>query len=388
MAKVLRGGEKNPLQRVSMRVACSQCSAQYVIPEEKLLQGAVKVRCTRCRHLFLVRKRSPRKEAPAAAAAFDDFDFGAFEAGGPAPQPAEEPAAARTPPSSFRPEQAEESDMLAFEDLEIPGLGELDLGDFEGETGGMELDDGSEAEPFSLGDAEPLERVRREELVTPPAAGANIGFAPYAAEDTPRLDLQKGPRRLEPGMAGPPVVAGERRRSPLLWFVVVAALGTLAYTGYNIYRHPEAFTFLHPGKLKELWRTRQVETKLSFDGVQGYYRDLSGGRRVFVIRGQVANRSERSQGLIKVRGALFGEKGVELAVREAYCGNVLSERELESLPRETIEARLQNQVGEALSNVDIAPGSAVPFMLVFLPPPEAVAKYDVSITAFKAGASS
>ncbi|MBI5441162.1 MAG: hypothetical protein HY900_08120, partial [Deltaproteobacteria bacterium] len=66
-----------------------------------------------------------------------------------------------------------------------------------------------------------------------------------------------------------------------------------------------------------------------------------------------------------------------------YCGNVLNDRELATLPRETIEARLQNQVGEALSNVDIAPGNKVPFMLIFTPPPESVDKFDVSVSAVR-----
>ena len=232
-------------------------------------------------------------------------------------------------------------------------------------------------------DEEPLEAVREEDLVPPTGAGVQVQGI---AEDMPRLDLQRGPRRSETG-ARSPLVPKDRRRSPLFWVVLVAALGTAAFTGYNLYRHPEAFTFLSSQKIRDLWRRHQVEARLAVENLEGFYRDLPGGRRVFVIRGEVLNRSGIPQSLIRVKGNLFDARGRTMASREVFCGNVLGDRDLATLPAEAIDARLQNEVGNALQNMDIAPGGRVPFMVVFLPAPEGVTTYNVEVTEAREGAS-
>ncbi len=358
-----------------MRVTCSRCQTRYEVPDEKLSRGAVRIRCSRCGHLFVAKRRSAAApeppeapepaeapppetpvETPAPEAQFNDFDFEA---------PSEPPRAEPEP-------EIPELD-------EMPALGELDLADFEGLPDEAEPAPKTGPEP----DEEPLEAVREEDLVPPTGAGVQVQGI---AEDMPRLDLQRGPRRSETA-ARSPLVPKDRRRSPLFWVVLVAALGTAAFTGYNLYRHPEAFTFLSPQKIRDLWRRHQVETRLAVENLEGFYRDLPGGRRVFVIRGEVLNRSGIPQSLIRVKGNLFDARGRTVASREVFCGNVLGDRDLATLPAEAIDARLQNEVGNALQNMDIAPGGRVPFMVVFLPAPEGVTTYNVEVTEAREGAS-
>lgn len=50
-----------------MRIACNQCRAQYELPWEKLNGGAVRVRCSRCRGIFVVRRRHPEAVGPPLA---------------------------------------------------------------------------------------------------------------------------------------------------------------------------------------------------------------------------------------------------------------------------------------------------------------------------------
>ncbi|MBI5441654.1 MAG: septum site-determining protein MinC [Deltaproteobacteria bacterium] len=47
-----------------MRFACNHCHARYDLPSEKLTGGAVRVRCSRCRGLFVVRRRLPEAVGP------------------------------------------------------------------------------------------------------------------------------------------------------------------------------------------------------------------------------------------------------------------------------------------------------------------------------------
>ncbi|GAB4262069.1 MAG: hypothetical protein Kow0092_12140 [Deferrisomatales bacterium] len=362
-----------------MRIACSRCDTRYEVPEEKLEAGALKIRCSRCGHVFVVRRkkrRAPETAAePAQEARFEDFDFSDFEPAPPAPGGS---LAAAGPPTTGGDQEAPED--------ELPPLGELDLGDFENLDEGFEAGDETLAgEKLAPAVGEPLERVREEELVVP-ARSQGVPVQGLA-DDMPRLDIQRGPRRQEPG-ARSPVVPPDRRRPPLVWAVALAALGAAGYTGWNLYRHPEAFTFLRPSSLRTLWHTRTMEAQLGLEGLKGYYRDLPGDRRFFVIEGEVVNRSGSARSLIRVQGTLFGANGSALDRQAVYCGNVLTEHELASLPEETIEARLQNEVGRTLSNVDIAPGHRVPFMVVFPSPPEGVEKFNVTVTEARDGSGS
>jgi predicted Zn finger-like uncharacterized protein len=314
------------------------------------------------------------------AGSFDDFESGFFEDHGTkgatdAPGPAER---------STLNEKLEEDGFLSSTD-ELPALGELDLGEFDDGGANLGFDEPQADRRGRDAAQESMERVNREDLVS-----ASTREVPLQglAEDIPRLDLQKGPRRAEAGGKRSPLLARDRRRSPLFWVVVVAVLGTGGYTGYNAYWHPEAFTGFNPQRIRELWRNRDVEARFATEDVKGFGQDLPGGRRVFVIRGRVVNKSGTAQGLIRVKGNLFGRDGSPIATSEVYCGNLLSDHELAALPRATIEARLRNQVGEALSNVDIAPGGKVPFMLVFPAPPGKVENFNVLVSAWRAGSGS
>ncbi len=440
-----------------MRIACSRCQTNYEVPDERLARGAIKVRCSQCGNMFLVRKRAtPEPERPApqppplsaedfeataepplppseAAAeepeppsekpetAFEDFDFAAFQDREAAEKPEESPEPADTPAeepetkfedfdfASFQNRPVEEEqpppevpeptetrsegeegtipalDAGGVEDDIMSGLGELDLGEFEDLDEGLDLR-GDAIEPDLPEDREPMERVTEEELVAP--RRSRDASVQGIAESMPRLDIQRGPR-LGEGVSPSPILARDRRRSPLFWVVLVAAFGTAIFTGYNIYEHPDkALTFLNPANLRVLWQKRQMEAKFGKEALKGYYLDLSGASRAFVVRGEVANRSPEPQSLIQVRVELFGPDGASLASKEAYCGNVVTDREITSLSEQTVEERLQNQVGQGLSNVDIAPGAKVPFTVVFARPPENVEKYNVTVAASKAGSGS
>lgn len=311
--------------------------------------------------------------APSTEARFEDFDFESF---------GNEETPAEPPPTESR----DDLELPEEEDDVLASLGKLDLGEFDDLEAGLDLSDsGEEADGYLREPEEPLEQVRSEELVS--SRGRGEVEVQGLAEEIPRLDIQRGPRRPEKGTPSP-LIARDRRRSPLFWVVLVAAFGTATYTAYNLYLHPEAFTFFSPSKIRALWHARQMEAQLAVEELRGYYRDLPGGRQVFVIQGGVANKSAGPRSLIRVRGNLFDAAGKTVASREVYCGNVLTETELATLPMETVQARLQNEVGQTLSNVDIAPGSRVPFMVVFPSPPEGVEKFNVAVTEARHGSGS
>jgi hypothetical protein len=87
--------------------------------------------------------------------------------------------------------------------------------------------------------------------------------------------------------------------------------------------------------------------------------------KIFVVEGQAVNHWNESRSFLKVKGILLDAKGGKVAEKMAYCGNILSEKDLKELDREAIEKSLSSQFGISFSNVNIPPNKSVPFMIAF-----------------------
>jgi predicted Zn finger-like uncharacterized protein len=127
---------------------------------------------------------------------------------------------------------------------------------------------------------------------------------------------------------------------------------------------------------------------LSLEKVRGYYLENNNLNRVFVIEGEAVNRWKESRSFIKVKGVLLDSKGNKVQEKEAYCGNLLSEKDLKEMNKAAIEKSLSSQFGISFSNVNLQPNKAVPFMIVFMDlPPEKAAGKVASDAGGKAGDS-
>ncbi len=127
---------------------------------------------------------------------------------------------------------------------------------------------------------------------------------------------------------------------------------------------------------------------VALERVRGYYMENNNLNRVFVIEGEAVNRWKESRSFIKVKGVLLDSKGNKVQEKEAYCGNLLSEKDLKEMNKEAIEKSLASQFGISFSNVNLQPNKAVPFMIVFMDlPPERPTAKAASDPAGKAGDS-
>jgi predicted Zn finger-like uncharacterized protein len=115
----------------------------------------------------------------------------------------------------------------------------------------------------------------------------------------------------------------------------------------------------------------QAQGSISLDKVKGYYVENSNLSRAFVIEGEATNHWDESRSFIKVKGTLLDSRGNKVREQEAYCGNILSEKDLREMSRGAIEKSLASQFGISFSNVNVLQGKSVPFMILFLDlPPE------------------
>ena len=109
----------------------------------------------------------------------------------------------------------------------------------------------------------------------------------------------------------------------------------------------------------------QPEGFIDPERMKGYYVENAVLGKIFIIEGRVANHWGEARSFIKVKGILLDAKGRKVKEKEAYCGNILSEKDLKEMPRAAIEKSLSSQFGESLSNVNIPAEKSVPFMIVF-----------------------
>jgi predicted Zn finger-like uncharacterized protein len=109
----------------------------------------------------------------------------------------------------------------------------------------------------------------------------------------------------------------------------------------------------------------ETEGYISVEKLRGYYLENAKSSKIFVIEGQAVNHWKESRSFIKVKGILLDAKGGKVGEKVAYCGNILSEKDLKELDPEAIEKSLSSQFGISFSNVNIPPDKFVPFMIAF-----------------------
>jgi predicted Zn finger-like uncharacterized protein len=118
--------------------------------------------------------------------------------------------------------------------------------------------------------------------------------------------------------------------------------------------------------------------------------DLNGGfvenaqlGSLFVVHGKTVNDFPETRSAISVKGILFNDSGKPLLQQTAFAGNPLDEAALRTLPLEKIEEHMNNQFGDSLSNLNIAPGKSIPFTIVFKNLPADLAEFTVEVVDSK-----
>ena len=155
-----------------------------------------------------------------------------------------------------------------------------------------------------------------------------------------------------------------------LLFVILAGGGAyLAFTGTG----QKTLRTLIPG-MESLWLGGKESVKpYSIGNLIGYYEMGDQAGRMFVIKGVATNQGRKEKSGIRIRAELLDGNHQTIAEKTVYAGNII--KGLRSTEQEKIETAMSNRFGDKLSNVDVAPGKSVPFMLVFFDPPEGIEEY-------------
>jgi len=127
--------------------------------------------------------------------------------------------------------------------------------------------------------------------------------------------------------------------------------------------------------------------QISVLGMSGRFVENNSAGTVFVIEGKIKNEFKETRSAIAVRGVLYNQSGKPTMRKKVYCGNKLSEVELQTLSLDKIQERLDNQFGDSLSNLDVSPGVVLPYTIVFGKLPDNLAEFNVEVAESAPGSN-
>ena len=235
--------------------------------------------------------------------------------------------------------------------------------------------------PFSLDDIDfgdeltsvAVQQVSPEEF----NPGQDLLFAPLAMNETKPVSDSAAP---PPEKTSPPSVQEElppasitsrRKDSPrkngmlvFMGILIAGLVGFYSYWGYMTMTEDKGKQIQETGRIT----VRSVDASFVKNKLSG---DL------LVISGEAINEYNKPRAAIQIKGIIFGSDGKEVTSKSAFCGNPLSRDQLATMPMDKIEAAMANQFGDSLANMEVAPGAAIPFVIVIPKPSAGASDYGV-----------
>jgi len=340
-----------------MIIECEKCRSKFKLKESLLKKEGSKVKCSLCKHIFVV-----------------------------------------YPPEHV---DMEESETIAFSQKEIekdisedlPGVLQEDQTQAESKAQGIEFDDFLEEEE-SLEDFESKKTASEEEpfdyAVEDIAAGDQVSEPAVVEEEIqPPGSQEEVVEEIGEKVGATQVAAAQEspRRGlflPILLVIILVLIGTAAAIFlWAPGLIPDYLSVLQPAEKQEL--TDMGVRRLSFKDVTGTFVDSENVGNLFVIQGMVSNDYPKSRSFILIKGSLLDDKGQVVMRKLAYAGNSLNEEEIKSLPIDEINKTMKNRYGRDKKNVDVPPGTPTPFTIVFENLPNNLSEFTVEAVSSSAG---
>jgi predicted Zn finger-like uncharacterized protein len=169
-------------------------------------------------------------------------------------------------------------------------------------------------------------------------------------------------------------------RTLFLILLLILLLGIGGYiasvmTGYKL---PAIDQFIKK-PIPEISEVKPVPNQKS---VNGRFVTNSTAGPLFIITGRVENPSNIAYSHIEIRGALITKNKEEAKTKNIFCGNIITEEMLKTGNISEINTLLTLKEGAHQTNVNVAPGASVPFMIVFSDLPEKLQNFTVKIADF------
>ncbi len=349
-----------------MIIVCPECSTQFNIDSDRIPDGGAKVRCARCKHVFLAEK--PLDLEPPVIEEVETF--------------AEEAAADSTEESPA----IETSDELTAEDSDFSydKFQELDSKTAEGENFTFGADTATEDENFTFTETseEPdstIEKVIAAKEQEPVPAEADAGEEIVDVDDT--AAAVEPPAKA--AVTAPP--AEKKQGGPvssLIRILLLLILVILIVGGVFVYING-------PDQLNQTIQqifgqqtNRPVQTgQITLSKLEGKFIKNEHDGDFFLIHGEATNNFAEPRAAIQVKGVIFDQNGKPLLQKTVFCGNPISLHELQTLSFTELEKIMGNQFGKDLRNMKIDSKKSIPFDIVFKDLPQNLSEFSVKVTS-------
>jgi len=303
-----------------MIITCASCLTKFNLDDSRISERGIKVRCSRCKHIFYVTRPPETKEE--VIESLESF--------------------AKYHEELMEPDQKE---------IKIPSPSKVE-----------EREQVPEEEPALFSEGMPTEKA---EQVFP---------TELEAKERAEVMVSK-PKRM---------VRKERRRPSLLFVILVILIllvfgffylwtesGTSG-TPYSLLEYPIQ-------KITSLWQQIWGSEKegLIVRDLNGYEEKI-GEVPLFVIEGKVNNQSRVTKKHIKIKVSIFDKKKAKLAEKETFCGRMIGREELKNLPEAFFKGEMVIRP-KTEKDMITPPGKIIPFMVIFKDLPTEAKEFQVEI---------
>ncbi len=331
-----------------MIITCASCLTKFNLDDSRIPEEGVKVRCSRCKHVFYV--VPPPKTQEEIIEGFESFAKYHEELMGPGEKRLESPPEAKVKKEEDVPKEAAESFLFSEKaPAEKP----------------KKLSADKRQEPAKAEELEALAAPEKEEKIPP--------------EEPVREERAESTRSRRKG------VVRTERRGPSRFLALVVVLILLVFAVFYVWSELSSGGRLSPyfetpvKKITELWnQVWGVEKEDLTVGDLGGYEEKIGEMTLFIIEGKVKNESQFTKKYIKVRVMIFDRDKLKLAEKEAICGRVIAREELKKQPAEFFQGEMVIKP-ETAQGMITPPGRASPFMVIFKDPPGQAKEFKVDI---------
>jgi predicted Zn finger-like uncharacterized protein len=350
-----------------MIIECEECHTKYTLDENLLKKTGSKVRCSRCKHLFVAFPPEPVLEV-------EEIPTEALEETEPRP-PVEEEAA---PAQMQYTQAAEEAPQEAQEGMDFS------------KTMITEIDE--EIEPISIEDL-PIFDEDEEPEVGPgerKEIGKAMGRAAKIEESVVAQDeFDKIEEVPEPRAAARPGPVVQKKRGKGLKIILLLVLLLVAAVAAAITYKPDFLADYIPfGKKAESEKQAfdAGNKRLSFKDLSGTFVNSKEAGKLFVVKGWVTNKYPDRRSYIRISSKILDSKRAEILSKVVFAGHPFTDKELQTLPLEEINNRLRDKFGKNKMNTNVLPNASIPFVIVFDGLPEDMSEFTVeAVSSLPAG---
>ena len=358
-----------------MIVTCENCDTRFNLDENLIKESGSKVRCSKCHHIFTAYKPVAVEEPEPSLELEEDLAGLAEEESEFEGLALEEETA---PEKTLAEEEISLKELGIEEEATTEQTAAVEEEVFLEEKPGGEEIVSEEVEPEQEIAPEEIPEVEEREAVVEEALVKETVVEEPAVEEEPEEEVAEEALR-----------ARKRISTPVM---ILLALGLLAGGAFGAYTILKSFdvripfletltgapepTTVDPGNLHIALLEHLITSELV---------ENSTADRLVVIRGKVRNDYPEARNFIMVRGVVYSIDGKPIQRKTAYCGNTLSDSDLQTLDKATMDAKLRNKFGDERSNFRVPSGKVIPFVVVFSDLPEELGEFSVSVVSSVAG---